>query len=432
MPQDKKEKKPLTRAQKKLRYDIRRYSILGGLAVGAIAVLVLVIFLITLPFRMLSNKEEPVPSPSITEEQLSPSPTPIPEPKTLSLMAVGDNLIHNTVYEYARQADGTYDFTDIYSYIAEDLQEADIACIQQETIFVSDPSLYSNYPAFGTPVEMADSLASVGFDVVCHASNHTYDKMMTGLNDTFAAWENHPEVTVLGIHESQEDADAISVVEKNGIRLAMLDYTYGLNYGLPETAYSIDMLTEENREHIGAQIDAAKQVSDMVIIFMHTGTEDSNEPDEEQIGWAQFFADKGVGLVIGTHPHAIQPTDIITGINGNQMPIFYSLGNFVSSQKATWNMLGGMAKVTITKDHTGTYVSDFHMEPIVTWIQKGGTYGAGYIFHTLHLEDYTAEMAAQHIRENCSVEDFQTLWDSVMNPEAESSSAAEDSTLPNT
>lgn len=408
-----KTKKPLTRKQKKLRYDIRRFSILGGLGLCAIGVLVLLVFLITLPFRLLSDK---APDETDTPSEISlsaPEASQAPEAQELTLMAVGDNLIHNTVFEFAQQPDGSYDFRDIYSYITEDLQAADIACIQQETIFISDPAEYTNYPEFGTPAEMAGSLSDAGFDVICHASNHTYDKLMAGIEDTIAAWKNYPQVTVLGIHESQEHADSVQVVEKNGIRLAMLNYTYGLNYGVPAMQYSVDLLWTEKRGIIQEQIQKAKEISDMVIVFMHCGTENSYTPNADQTQWAQFFADNGVGLVIGTHPHVIQPTDVIIGSKGNQMPIFYSLGNFVSSQRDTGNLLGGMANVTIRKDQYGTYVSEFSMTPVVTWIRGGGTVGTGYRFHTLHLEEYTDDMAAEHIRDACYPEDFQSIWNQV-------------------
>jgi poly-gamma-glutamate synthesis protein (capsule biosynthesis protein) len=423
-----KPKKRLTRQQRWWRHSIRQ-ALFFSLS-GVILSLIMVGFvsLVTLPFQ---GPSEP-PEPSMVEAESVPTETPEaspevseePEVQTMTLVAVGDNLIHSTIIDYGLQEDGTYDFTDIYSYVQSDIENADLACIQQETIYITDPNQYTNYPEFGTPAEMADSLTAVGFDVVCHASNHTYDKLQAGIDDTLAAWKKHPEVTVLGIHGSQEDADTIAVVERNGIKLALLDYTYGVNYSVPEEDYTIDFMDEDHKERIAQQIAKAKEQSDMVVVFMHDGTEDSFTPNEEQISWAQFFADNGVGLVIGTHPHVVEPTDVIIGQDGNEMPVFYSLGNFVSSQKDNFNMLGGMANVTITKDETGTYVSDYSISPIVTWIQSGGTNGLGYIFHPVHLEDYTEEMAAEHIRENCTPEAFETLWDEIFaEPEDEDESS---------
>ena len=406
------------------------FAVIGAVGGG---ILIALICLLTLPFQgALTTPQEEAsnvePTESVQEPvAATPTPTPTPQASTVSLMAVGDNLIHSTVYEFAQQDDGTYDFTDIYTYIKDDLAEADIACIQQETILVSDSSLYANYPCFGTPAEMADSLASVGFDVVCQASNHTLDQGTTGIEQTIAAWKKHPEVTMLGIHDSQEDADEIRVVEKNGIKIAMLDYTYGLNGFVPEEDYYVDLLDEDHKERIISQLEQAKTMADITIVFMHDGTEDQFTANDDQKTWAQLFADHGVGLVIGTHPHVVEPVDLITGSSGNKMPIFYSLGNFVSSQKDNFNMLGGMAKVVITKDETGTYVSDYNIEPLVNVIQSGGTYGMGYRFHVYHLEDYTEELQNSHIRDNCSKTALEGIWNEIF---ADASTGMDDANHP--
>lgn len=434
-PKPPRPKKRLTKEQRWWRFHGMQAGLFAGLGVVASLIVIALICLITLPFRGALNKAPEAPAVSAAPEsqqedsllEAEPTPSPTPEVHTVNLMAVGDNLIHSTVYEFAEQDDGTYDFTDIYKYIADDIKEADLACIQQETILVSDPANYSNYPMFGTPAEMADSLSKVGFNVICQASNHTCDMGETGISDTLAAWAGHPEVTVLGLHGSKEDADTIRVVEKNGIKIALLDYTYGLNGMTPENDYEIDLLDENHKDRIESQLEQAKTMADITVVFMHDGTEDSFKPDEDQKTWAQLFADHGVGLVIGTHPHVVEPVDVITGKDGNKMPIFYSLGNFVSSQRETMNMLGGMAKATITKDETGTYVSAYNITPLVNLIQSGGTHGLGYQFHVLHMDDYTDELAATHIRENCSKADIQAVWDEIF---ADASTGSDDPKRP--
>ena len=145
----------------------------------------------------------------------------------LSLIAAGDNLIHDTVYEKFEEAPGEYDFTPMYSHIKDLVQSHDIAVINQETIFVENDSEIGSYPDFGTPHEMGDALVDTGFDVVLSATNHTMDKGTDTIYNMVDYWERkYPDIKLLGIHESRKDADTLDLVEKNGIRLAMFNYTY--------------------------------------------------------------------------------------------------------------------------------------------------------------------------------------------------------------
>ena len=138
--------------------------------------------------------------PQIPAQEEPPAPA---EPDTVTLMALGDNLIHNTVYWSAETEDGGYDFTPFYADIQPTVQSYDIACINQETILVSDPALYANYPSFGSPVQVADALAQTGFSVITGATNHCFDKGEIGILDTCRYWREHyPEITTLGTTKS--------------------------------------------------------------------------------------------------------------------------------------------------------------------------------------------------------------------------------------
>ena len=333
-------------------------------------------------------------------------------PQTVSLMALGDNLIHNTVYWSAEQTDGSYDFTPMYQDIRPIVQQYDLAAINQETIFVNDPAQYSNYPYFGSPTAVGSALAQMGFDIVTQATNHCYDKLDRGILDTTDFWrENYPGMTVLGIHDSQADADTIRVVEKNGIRLAMLNYTYGLNYSVPANKYMVDTLDDQDK--IASDIEKAKSQSDLVIVFVHWGTEDSTTPSAEQHSWAQFFADRGVGLVIGSGPHALQPMEVVTGVDGNEMPVYYSLGNFLSHQKDALNMLGGMASVTIEKGADGTSVKNHFLYPTMTAILPNSMTG-WYTYRPMMLMDYNDAIARQHIVSGVSMNEMWDLYYSIV------------------
>lgn len=360
-----------------------------------------------------NTPEEKNPEEQIPEDRNLEAEVTVEEPKQVTLMAVGDNLIHNTVYWSAELPGGGYDFSFIYDDIAPLVQEYDLACIQQETIYVEDPSQYGNYPSFGTPVQVGEALVNAGFDVITQASNHCFDRLETGIRDTVHFWQNYPDVTMLGIHETQEDADALKIVEKNGIRIAMFNYTYGLNYSVPQQSFMVDTLSK--RDEMAADLQRGREEADFVLVFAHWGEEDMFKANEEQKGWAQFFADQGVDLVIGTHPHVVEPVEVYTNCDGEQMPVFYSLGNFLSHQLDPVNMLGAMASVTITKDEEhGTYVSSYELKPTINIIIRRPT--GWFDYRPMLLENYTEELAAQHRVEGTGVETMWNLYNSIVNP----------------
>lgn len=349
---------------------------------------------------------EPLPEPE-PEPLPEPEPEPEPEPARVTLMALGDNLIHNSTYWSMELPEGGYDFTSIYTEIAKTIEHYDIACINQETALVADRALIDNYPSFGTPQEAGDALAAAGFDVITQATNHCFDKGDTGILDSIRFWREHyPEITLLGIHDSQEDADAVHVVEKNGIRIAMLNYTYGMNAGAPQNAYMVDRF--DTYDNVAADIAAAKEQSDIVIVFAHWGEEDQTTPNDYQRNWAQFMADEGVDLIIGSHPHILQPLETVTGKNGNEVPVFYSLGNFFSHQLSVTGMLGGMASVTIEKDANGTHLVSYDLVPTMNVIIRRASDG-WFDYCPMLLQDYTDEIAATHRIEECR--DAQKMWE---------------------
>lgn len=332
---------------------------------------------------------------------------PGPEDNTVTLMALGDNLIHNTIYWSAEQPDGSYDFTPVYEEIAKVAAEYDLACINQETIYVNDPALYANYPDFGTPTQVGDALAGAGFDVVTHATNHCYDKLDTGIVDTLGFWrENYPDMAVLGIHDSQEAADTIRVVEKNGLRLALLNYTYGLNYSAPANKYMVDTLI---RDAVRADLEQAEAQADFTAVFVHWGEEGQTRPTQSQRDWAQFMADNGADLIIGSHPHVLQPLETVTSSSGREVPVFYSLGNFVSHQLTAIEMLGGMASVELTKTGEGVAVTACELVPTINVIIYRG-YSGGFDYRPMLLRNYTEELASQHWIEGTGAEQMWNLW----------------------
>lgn len=312
--------------------------------------------------------------------------------KQLSLLAVGDNLIHIQVIKSGIKEDGSYNYDHLYDNLREDIMAADIAVINQETILGGDDFKYSGYPNFNSPYEIGEAVVNAGFDVVLHATNHTLDMGLKGVLNTFAFWKSYPEIQVLGINETKEQQDTIPIIEKNGIKLAMLNYTYGLNgHPVPDdTPYIVNKL---NKNKMSADITKAKELADFVIIFPHWGVEYVYEPVKEQENLVDFFYDLGVDLVIGTHPHVIEPVEWIQKDNDHRMLVYYSLGNFLSYQKEAPRMLGGIANVTIVKDNTNTYISDASITPIITHYENGPK---DYNYDIYKLTDYSEELATVH------------------------------------
>lgn len=332
------------------------------------------------------------PSPDSDDVFASFGNLPTKGSSTVKLLAVGDNLIHIQVINSGKQSDGSLNYDHLYSNVKDMISAADIAVVNQETILGGDKFPYSGYPNFNSPVEIGSALIHAGFDVILQATNHTMDMGLEGVKNTVAFWEQYPDIVTLGINETKEESEQITVIEKNGIKLAMLNYTYSLNgHSVPDNMpYLVNML---DKKKMAEDIKKAEDLADFTIVFPHWGTEYAYEPSKKQKEYTEFFYEQGVDLVIGSHPHVLEPVEWIESEEGRRMLVYYSLGNFLSYQKEAPRMLGGIAEVTITKDDTGTYISEAGIVPIVTHYENGP---ADYNYAIYKLTDYNEELANLH------------------------------------
>ena len=288
------------------------------------------------------------------------------KPTYVSLVAVGDNLMHYDVSMSGLQADGSFNYDYNFAYVRDIVQAADLAVINQECVIGGDQWGIKDYPCFNVRTEVAAAIANAGFDVVLAATNHVLDIGKVGslyMVDFFRT--NYPQLTLLGIHDSWETRDEIHVIEKNGIKIGMINYTDILNCKGDYNAdgqYLVDML---DYDRLATLIQRTKEASDFVIVFPHWGTEYNLGTDASQTEQATFLAAQGVDLVIGTHPHVVEPIDYRSG--SRKMLIYYSLGNFQSLQRKEATLLGGMAKVTIEKDFKGARIVDFDAETLTDY-----------------------------------------------------------------
>lgn len=317
----------------------------------------------------------------------------------ISIIMVGDILLHTPVAKSGMQEDGSYNFDAVFENVKDEIAAADLAIVNQEVIIGGEELGITGYPSFNAPYELGDALVDAGFDVVLHATNHTLDKGGKGVNNCIDFWKsNYPDIAILGINESEEEQDNnIYVYEQDGISVAILNYTYGTN-GIPmpkEMPYAVNLLDEEK---VTEDIKKAEELADFTIVCPHWGTEYRLTSSAEQERWTDIFLENGADLVIGTHPHVIEPIEWVSDDNGNEMLVYYSLGNFVNWTSGTGEgvanrMVGGMAEVTISKNEDGeVYISDYGVEPIVCHLSEGTNGVTTYL-----LSEYSQQLAAENM-----------------------------------
>lgn len=354
----------------------------------------------------------PVPTPSPTPV---PTPEPTPTVETVRFSATGDNLIHDGIYLQALQRgeDGYYDFSEAYEPMRKFYTRFDVNWLNQETL-VNDAFEPSGYPRFSTPGDITDALYDLGFRVFSLSNNHSYDKGAEGIASSLEHWSSLPEdVAYMGFY-NLETYDDYVYQTVNGITFGYLSYTEYTN-GLPTpegSDYGVVYL--DDRERIARQIQDMRPNCDVLVVSCHWGVEGSHETSDFQTETAQWLADQGVDLIIGTHPHVTQTSQWLTGAGGNQTFVAYSLGNFINAQSQPDNMIGAVLDITFQKttQPDGTVqveMLDPKLHGVVT------QYEAGYKnIRVYPFADYTDELGAAHGQFTLSrAEIEQTLRDSI-------------------
>ena len=262
----------------------------------------------------------------------------------INLIATGDGLIHNAVYFSYEQSDGSYNFSGALKYVKDIVKNYDIAYYNQETPFAGGEP--SGYPRFSTPSEFGDAMIDAGFNMVSLATNHTYDKGENGVLNFYNYFKGKKDIVYNGIADSFESRNNFIIGEKNNITYSMLSYTTSTN-GLNVPSGKEYLVNVYDKEQVKEDILALRDKVDVLIVAMHWGVEYASKPNNSQIEIAEYLADLGVDIIIGTHPHVLQP---ITKIDDTI--VMYSLGNFISNQYGTddYNkLIGFMATLDITK-----------------------------------------------------------------------------------
>ena len=314
--------------------------------------------------------------------------------ETVSFTAVGDNLIHNQIYnEAAERADyDGYDFSYCYDSVSPFVKQHDINWINMETLITEHIGPYT-FPRFATPGDNARWLYRLGWNVFSLASNHTYDHGDDGIWSTLDFWENEMPEDIVTTGLWTDDAD-IPMMTVKGRTFAFLSYIYAMNQDAE--GYYGEVIHLDEWWRIADQIAIAKETADVVVAAAHWGEEYEHTITSSEREWAQMLADCGADIIIGTHPHVVQDYEWITAADGRKVFCIYSLGNFISLQDEADDLVGLMLECDFVfkEDAAGNErmdVENIHLIPLMT------VYGEDYTgCYVEFLSDFTREEAAEH------------------------------------
>lgn len=315
----------------------------------------------------------------------------------LDLVMAGDVLLHLRLAYWSENGKGGYDFNPIFKIIKPIIQKADLAIVNQETILGGKELRVSGYPTFNGPYELGDAIANAGFDVVLQSNNHSLDRGEQGIYNCLNFWKKYPKIKTVGINTSEAQKKKLCIYKKNGIKVAILNYTYGTN-GIPlpkGMPYAVNYLV---KDEVINDIKRAEKEADFTIVCPHWGTEYYRGITDYQKTWSKIFVENGVDLVLGAHPHVIEPIKYVTDKKtGHKMLVYYSLGNFVNSTMSDGRVgdryVGGLAKVKLKRGTDNKVrIAKYGVKAIV--MHNGGTRFGSSVYP---LTQYTEELAKKNV-----------------------------------
>lgn len=302
-------------------------------------ILCLCIFVLSGKDKAIEVPKENIPNVEVKDDEKSPKVYEV------KMIMVGDALIHDRLYNTVRNEDGSYDFKPTIQYIKPIITKYDLKYYNQETILGGAELGYSSYPQFNSPNEVGDAFLDAGFNLVSLATNHTMDKGERGVLNSVNYWKSKKNVVYSGQWSSWDERNEVHVYDINGISYAFFSYTTWTN-GL-ETPNGKEYLNNVYSDEKAANdISKIRDLVDVVIVAMHWGTEYSLDVSSSQEYIANYLAGLGVDLIIGSHPHVVEPVEYI---NNGKTFVIYSLGNFLSAQYGIDRLTGLMVEVTIKK-----------------------------------------------------------------------------------
>lgn len=293
---------------------------------------------------------------------------------TASLCFTGDLMCHSTQFNYAKVDADSFDFTMVYREVKKYLSSADLTIGNLETVMAGEETGYSGYPYFNAPDDFVYALKDAGFDLLITANNHALDQGWDGIKRTIEVI-NHYKIHRTGTFTSQKDQDSIRIFQINTIKIAILAYSENTN-GVPIPKGKDFVINLIDEEKMRGDISRVREKNvDVVLVHLHYGPEYNREPSDYQKEIVQKIIEAGADIIIGGHPHVIEPfvffktnnTKLDTGF------VAYSMGNFISNQRWRYSDAGVLLNIEISKNiHTDSvFISDVNYLP--TWVFKGNT-----------------------------------------------------------
>ena len=337
------------------------------------------------------ENEDPIIDEEVMEEEVEEERF-----TNLSIAAAGDIMFHMPQIRSAFVGNSQqYNFKPVFEDVAPYFSAADLAIANFETTLGGAERGFSGYPLFNSPDEVADAIKFAGIDVVSTANNHSLDTRTDGLKRTIQVF-NEKGIDTVGTF-AEPPTSRVLLKEINEIKVAILAYTESTN-GLGDQYPAdelLNMLNLMEKDRILEDIEEAKSLeADFIVTFMHWGSEYMEEPNETQVEFAQMMAEAGVDLILGSHPHVIQKSEVIK-LDDHQTFVIYSLGNFISNQRK--ETLGDHRELTedgvivnidIEKNHLTDETTITNVEYVPTWVYRHPKGGSNYTYRILPISEF--------------------------------------------
>ncbi len=337
----------------------------GRLLLLVLALLVVTSGVFVIVHFLTKHTDEKQPQTTSTNEPTQ-LPTETPNENKVRLFLTGDGLLHDSVYTDAEE-NGSYNFSKQLDEVLNVVSNYDLAYYNQETILGGTELGLSGYPTFNSPKEFGSYMVSKGFNLISTANNHCLDQGFTGVQSSRDFWNSQSNVLMSGTNATEDEYNAIPSIEMNGIKIAFLAYCENTNGINPDYSWEVNYFPGHEEEMLN-KVSQAKSENDVVIVSMHWGTEYSHEVNETQYNLADQLTQAGADIIVGNHPHVIQPFQWV-----NNKPVFYAMGNLISTQLNQENLVGMCAGLDITKQEDGTIVID-NVRADLMYTTMEGTY----------------------------------------------------------